>query len=221
MNIIEDIKTLQSQAQNKNNPPQNSQSNNEMLKAQLRFVCDKIEEALIQALTPQKEKEQIEEEVHNIPKMEDKYPIAQTINTYKELTQQSKYKLETLYNINKLEALESEVKMKREMLKELNSENSTLVSIKHNQQKGISEFEEKYNNKKEVMELTEQLKTFKEEAKISKDYMKSLDSQIKGQLSQISVLKEKFQIIKDNIEYKKKQQMKEVENIIDDTQVNK
>lgn len=220
MNIIEEIKTLQTQAQNKNTQPQYTQSNIEMLRAQLRFVCDKIEETLIHAINPQKEKEQKEEELLNIPHIEDQYPIGQTINNYKEQSQQSKYKLETVYNITKLEALESGVKTKREKLKEKYAENSTLVLINQNQQRGIKEYEDKYHNKKEVMQLGDKLKTAKEEVKITKEYMKGLDAQIKGQLSQMTVLKEKCQIIKDNIEYKKKQQMKEVQNMIDDTQVN-
>ena len=126
MEIINDINTLQDNISPLKNEPitnpnatiplndtQMTNGSHTMLQSQLKFICDKIEEALTQYRNAQQEKEN-EGRVQSTILGVEGNSLKQKINNYKELTQNIKYKLETIYNISKIEKIESEIKEKRE-----------------------------------------------------------------------------------------------------------
>ena len=56
-------------------------------------------------------------------------------------------KLETIYNISKIEKIESEIKEKKETVKKMKKENTVLSNINVNQVKAINEYQNKFQNK--------------------------------------------------------------------------
>lgn len=105
----------------------------------------------------------------------------------------------------RIDNLENELKTKRDALTTVKYENDVLTNIQKNQNKAKQQFEVKYENKNEVRQIQEKLKTLKEEYKYSKDLLKSTDNKIKTQNSAMAQLEEKNQKIKENIEHKKRQ----------------
>lgn len=228
MEIINDINSLQDNiSPMKNEPITNpnatiplndthmTNGSHTMLQSQLKFICDKIEEALTQYRNAQQEKEN-EGRVQSTILGVEGNTLKQKINNYKELTQNIKYKLDTIYNISKIEKIESEIKEKKETVKKMKKENTVLSNINVNQVKAINEYQNKYQNKKEYNTYSDKVKRIKDDLKIKKESIKTIDSEIKEQTMKINSLEEQCRIIKDNIEYKKKQQMKEVRECYED-----
>lgn len=228
MEIINDINSLQDNISSRKNEPitnpnatiplndtQMTNGSHTMLQSQLKFICDKIEEALTQYRNAQQEKENEGRVQSTIIGLEGT-SLKQKINSYNELTQNIKYKLETVYNINKIEKIESEIKEKKETVKKMKKENAVLNNINVNQAKAINEYQNKFQNKKEYTNYSDKVKRIKEDLKVKKEEMKTIDSEIKEQTTKIKALEEQCRIIKDNIEYKKKQQMKEVRECYED-----
>ena len=78
----------------------------------------------------------------------------------------------------------------------------------------MEEYQNKILKRNEIVSLNEKIKKTKEETKIKRNYYRTTESQIKGQLNQIKVLEEKCRIIKENIEYRKEKARKDIENSI-------
>lgn len=79
-----------------------------------------------------------------------------------------------------------------------------LTNIQKNQSKALDQFNQKFDNKQEVKQLSEKLRATKEEHRYSKELMKGTEMKIKNQNAVIIGLNDKCQKIRDNIEYKKK-----------------
>lgn len=187
------------------------------IRGQLRLVLEKIGEVITQYRTEQKEKE---EQREPIPNLEGQYPLNQKLNYYRDQSNNIKYKLEHVYNISRIKDIESQIKKKKEIIKQMSNDNNILENINKKQTKGIEEFQNIHQNKKEIDAYTAKIKKIKEELKKGKEDLKSIEVQLKDQSTQISSLEEKCDLIKDNIEYKKKQQMKEVEDFDKTNKVN-
>ena len=220
--VINDNKEHQSNIENEeaavNVDYQVITSKNTMLENQLRFICDKIEEAIFQYRNSKQQddvgKQQKEQEREFL--QNECSHLIQKINYYKEQTENIRYQLENVYNISKVNQLESEIKKKKEVLKNMKKENEALIKVTNEQSKGINEFLNKFNNTKEMSEMTQKIKNIKEELHLTKECYKTLDAKIKGQNSKIEVYEKKCKIIKDNIEFKKKKQKKEVQKSFND-----
>ena len=122
--------------------------------------------------------------------------------------------LEAVYKMGRILEIERELLTKEKEYNQLKNENDTLNAIRVHHVKGLEEYQNKILKRNEVIALTEKIKKIKEETKIKRNYHRTTEAQIKGQINQIKVLETKINIIKENIEYKKMQQMKEIENNI-------
>ena len=91
-------------------------SQTEVLQSQLRFVCDKIEETITQyhKLKEEREKEHLNE--FSIPSTEGQIPLNKQINQYNEQINNINYQLEMIYNIQRINQLESDLKEKKEKI---------------------------------------------------------------------------------------------------------
>lgn len=116
-------------------------------------------------------------------------------------------KIEAVEAIENITSIESAIKKKIDQLKTLSFENSTLKLIKHNQTKGEAKLPSNSINRNELIALAEKSKRMREEIKVNKDFNSTLAFKAKSQESQMTVIEKKCQIIKENIEYKQRQQM--------------
>ena len=138
-------------------------SSNAEIKEKLLFVCNKIDEVLRQnheAKTkeiPIKIPEETFIQDNNSPNYFTK------INSLKSQMEQIQKNLEEIYNIDKVNQLESEIKEKEQILKTLKNENKLLNHAVKEQNKGINEYITKFDSTKDIQDLTEQLKKVKEE----------------------------------------------------------
>lgn len=201
---------------------QTAQSSSTTLQNQLKFICDKIEEAITQYRQSQHEKDELSHNnnnnrntyfnpsTYNIIGDGSQKSLKQTLEHYKELSEGIKYKLDKVYNIQHIEAIESDIKKKKEQMQLIMKENKTIAQINENQVKAIDEYQNKFQNKKEKTHYTAQIKKLKDDTKNLKDELKQYEQLIKEQTQKISELEERCVNIKENIEYKKKKQMKEV-----------
>jgi hypothetical protein len=201
---------------------QTTQSSSTTLQNQLKFICDKIEEAITQYRQSQQEKNELSHNnnnnrntyfnpsTYNIIGDGSQKSLKQTLEHYKELSEGIKYKLDKVYNIQRVEAIESDIKKKKEQMQLIMKENRTIAQINENQVKAIDEYQNKFQNKKEKTHYTAQIKKLKDDTKNLKDELKQYEQLIKEQTQKISELEERCVNIKENIEYKKKKQMKEV-----------
>lgn len=183
------------------------------LKNDLVQICQKIEDSfnLIIVKSPhiKKEKEEISPQVKN-----ESDDINQVINSYKSKTKDMELQLEAVYKMGRILEIERELLTKEKEYNQLKNENDTLNAIRVHHVKGLEEYQNKILKRNEVIALTEKIKKIKEETKIKRNYHRTTEAQIKGQINQIKVIETKINIIKENIEYKKMQQMKEIENNI-------
>ena len=181
---------------------------NQQLKEKLLIICNKIEAVLL-------EFKEIKEK-YNIMKDEqiffnDSNSKINTINKHKQKTISLQNNLENIYNINNINKIESEIKKKITSLNKLSDEQALLSNLIKNQKKYIDDYYSKFTDNKEINQVKSKLKIVKEENRIKKDSFLILNSKIKGQMSKIDILEKQLKIIKQNIEYQKNKQKKEVE----------
>ena len=182
------------------------------IKDKLHLICEKIEQVL-------KECSETGEQDKYLRQIEDVYNInsGSKINTIKSLkgnVTSIQNNLEKIYDINKINKIESEIKKKISTINQLSEEQKVLLKLMKNQQESIDDYSSKFTINKEIMEIRDKLKYAKEENKMKRETCKILESKIKGQLSKIDVLDKKSKIIRQNIEYEQKKQKKEVEKSI-------
>ena len=182
------------------------------IKDKLHLICEKIEQVL-------KECNETGEQDKYLRQIEDVYNInsGSKINTIKSLkgnVTSIQNNLEKIYDINKINKIESEIKKKISTISQLSEEQKVLLKLMKNQQESIDDYSSKFTINKEIMEIRDKLKYAKEENKMKRETCKILESKIKGQLSKIDVLDKKSKIIQQNIEYEQKKQKKEVEKSI-------
>lgn len=177
---------------------------NKHLKEQMMILIQRVDETIHQNHS-HKNSHNNDSVTVDLSTHEDYMPTHQKINKYKEQIASLKAKMEGVYNLRKVEAQENEIKTKKELAHNLKYENNVLNNIQKNQNKAKIQFEQKYENKNEVKQIGEKLRTLKEEFKYSKDLQKSTEAKIKTQNAIILNLEEKCQKIKENIEFKKKE----------------
>ena len=189
-------------------------SSSSEIKEQLLFVSNKIDEAIrqyrqtkVQEIQSKKQEELFNE---NSPNYIGK------INSLKSQVESLQKNLEELYNIDKVNQLESDIKKKDKILKDLKSERYILNKVVKEQNQGINEYLSKFDSTKELKELSDQLKTVKEENHNHKEIYKEATNKLKTQKNKIDALEKKCKLIKQNIEFQKKKQMKEVQKTFKD-----
>lgn len=183
-------------------------TNNDLMN-QLRFICDKIEETITQNRNNIQMNQQITQALNQEIQQDSNFN--QKITNYKNMAEDLEYKLETVYNLSKIEELESEIKKLKTNFQKVKQENGVLINIRNNQIKGMEEIQNKYDNQKERNLYSTKIKKMKEEMKSNKEISKDLDIKIKEQNFELQAMDEKCRLIRDNIEYKKKQQDKGIQ----------
>lgn len=127
--------------------------------------------------------------------------IQKEIAFYKENISKLKVQMEGVYNASKIEALENELKVKKDRYTKLKQEEQILESIQKNHVKVIEDLEDKYENKNEVNLIKLKIQTQKEELKMKKELLKSQENKIKEMNSQLYNIEVKTKNIKDKLEY--------------------
>ena len=184
-------------------------TSNSEIKEQLLFVSNKIDEAIRQYRQSKAQEIQMkrQEELMN----ENSPNYIGRINALKTQIESLQKNLDEVYNINKITQLESDIKKNEKELKELKAERYILNNAVKEQNKGINEYLSKFDSTKEIKELTDQIKIAKEENHERKEVYKEVTNTLKTQKNKIDALEKRCKIIKQNIEFQKKKQMKEVQ----------
>ena len=193
-----------------------------IIQSQLKFICNKIEDALNTYHIKKLEKEREKEEMNKtgIKNLEIK-PITKEINNYKEQSKKIQDEIDNIYNNTMIDDIENRIREKRNYIKEIKRENQILKKATIGQEKDINEFINKNNNVDETENLKLQIKKLKEALKITKDFHKEQELKLKEQQSQIDALEKKKKLIKDNIDFKKKKMKNEKNKKENDDNENK
>lgn len=185
---------------------------NQTIKEKLHLICEKIEQVL-QECNESREQDRYLRQNEDIYNINSGYKI-NAIKNLKENVNLIQNNLEKIYDINKINKIESEIKKKNSTLKQLSKEKNVLLGLVQNQQKSIEDYSLKFTKNKEISDLRNRLKSAKEENQMNRETYNLLNSKIKGQLSKIDVLDRKTKIIRQNIEFQQKKEKKEVEKSI-------
>ena len=181
------------------------------IKEKLKMICNKIEEVLI-------EYKEMKEKNNNIRTTKifynDSNSKINTINKLKQKTVSLQNSLENIYNISNINKIESEIKKKIKTVNKLKEEQILLSNFLKKQKKDIDNYSSKFTENKEIFEIKNKLNLIKEEYRIKKESYTILNAKVKGQMSKIDILEKQINIIKQNIEYQKNKQKKEVEKSI-------
>ena len=129
--------------------------------------------------------------------------IQKEINYYKENIIKLKTQMEGVYNISKIEALENEIKVKKDRYNQLKQEESILEQIQKNHVKAIEDLEDRYENKQEINLIKLKIQTQKEELKMKKEVIKTQEIKIKELNNQIFQIDVKTKQIKEKLELHK------------------
>ena len=171
-------------------------SSSDEIKSQLLFISNKIDEAIRQFREEKAQemhyKQQEELLNENSPNFIGK------INSLKSHVESLQKNLEEVYNINKVIQLESDIKKKEKILEELKKERQILNNVVKEQNKGINEFLSKFNSTKDQKDLSEQIKSVKEENRQHKEIYKAISNKIRLQKNKIDALEKKCKLIKQN-----------------------
>ena len=181
---------------------------NEKLKENLKIICNKIETVLseFKDIKENNVVNKTQQIYYNDPNSK-----INTINKLKQKIDSLQNSLDNLYDINKINKIESEIKKKISSLKKMSEEQSLLCDLIKNQKKDIDDYSSKFKENKEISEMRNKLNFAKEENHLKKESYTVLNAKVKGQISKIDILERQMNIIKQNIEYQKNKQKKEVE----------
>ena len=209
-NFEKDEENIQNNEEVVNENKSNIIEQRNIIQSQLKFICNKIEDALNTYHIKKLEKEREKEEMNKtgIKNLEIK-PIAKEINNYKEQSKKIQDEIDNIYNNTMIDNIENRIREKRNYIKEIKRENQILKKATIGQEKDINEFINKNNNVDETENLKLQIKKLKEALKITKDFHKEQEIKLKEQQNQIDTLEKKKKLIKDNIEFKKKKMKNE------------
>ena len=183
--------------------------NNQSLKTQLGEVSKKIEEIL----SDYKERKKYGIPINNndnIKKVDlQKFnQFLSKIEKQKNKTESYKQMLDYDDNFTKISKEEDELKYLINKKQEVKKEYEFLQEINNKQEQDIQFLFNKNFNSTQLEDLTIKLKKLKEDyLTLNKDY-KSLDAKIKNQNIEINTLDKECNLIKDNIELKKKTKSK-------------
>ena len=185
-------------------------SSNKEIKDQLLYISDKIDEAIKQYRQTKYQETKSKQQEEDLLKEFCPKKITK-INSLKSQIETLQKNLEDVYNIEKINQLESAIIKKEKTLKELKNERYTLNNVVKEQNKVINEYLLKFDTKKELKELSDKVKMAKENYHNYKETYKQVYNKIRSQKNQIDALEKRCLIIKQNIEYHKKKQLKEVQ----------
>ena len=187
-------------------------------KINLMKICVEIEDNLSQIYFQIDNNNNEINTKNNINKEEKE--ILKKIKNYKERIKSAQNELDIELKINKVDELENNLKQKKNYLLKLKNENKALKSLKNLQEKDEKDIKDLLNKKEELFNMNEKIIKIKDEAKIKKNYYKTLIEQIKNQNQQINSLKNKCDLINKNILYYKQKQIQTNKNIENNNNIN-
>ena len=187
-------------------------------KINLMKICVEIEDNLSQIYFKIDNNNNEINTKNNINKEEKE--ILKKIKNYKERIKSAQNELDIELKINKVDELENNLKQKKNYLLKLKNENKALKSLKNLQEKDEKDIKDLLNKKEELFNMNEKIIKIKDEAKIKKNYYKTLIEQIKNQNQQINSLKNKCELINKNILYYKQKQIQTNKNIENNNNIN-
>ena len=181
---------------------------NEQLKENLKIICNKIETVLseFKDIKENNVVNKTQQIYYNDPNSK-----INTINKLKQKIDSLQNSLDNLYDINKINKIESEIKKKISCIKKMSEEQSLLCDLIKNQKKDIDDYSSKFKENKEISEMRNKFNFAKEENHLKKESYTVLNAKVKGQMSKIDILEKQINIIKQNKKYQKNKQKKEVE----------
>ena len=197
--------------ENTTNSLNNSQIN--LMKNHLKLICEKTEEGIKNYHKFKDEKEKNENNTYQnfFPSLDIK-PLTKEITSYKEQSENIQYQLENIYNISKINELESLIKKKKGICQKLKNENKTLNNLIKDQSKGMGEFLLRFDNTNEIEEISKKIKNERDEMRMNKEMSRAIESKIKCQNNKKANIEKQINLIKESIEYYKKKRTKEIKN---------
>ena len=178
-NTNEQQENLKNEDNNIKNEKDSNEINNKdfieqknIIQSQLKFICDKIESALnsIHSKKIEKEREEIDRLINN--NHIDIKSISKDISSYKEHTKKIQEELDNIYNNEMINQIESDIKGKKDFIKQMKKDNGILKKATKEQEKDI--YGNKGNNENNEIKLLEnKLKKLKEALKVTKDFYKN------------------------------------------------
>ena len=190
-------------------------SNNKLicsLKEKLELICEKIELILKKYKESAKFDKYLKQtqDIYNANSVS-KIKVIKNLKQNITLIQNN---LDKIYDINKINKIQSEIKKKSQTIKNLSKEQLLLCNLVKKQQESIEDYSSKFTTNKEISVVRNKLKFEKEENHMNRETFKLIEAKIKGQLSKIDVLEKKSKIIRQNIEFQQRKQKKEFEKSI-------
>ena len=162
----------------KNSMVERLKEQNARLKSELNILTEKLEEFVQKAKAKKQRKLELkrkgieeDNEVIKQKKME-LNKVQNKIKQYNKEIANMRRQLEGNYNIDKIIGLEDEVKDKERILKELQSENQSLIGVQKEQEKALKGLKRDYELDDKISELSAELKQAKEKLrKVKKLFM--------------------------------------------------
>lgn len=139
------------------------------------------------------------------------------IQTYRKIIENLNRKLDAINTYDKIIIKESNLKRKENQLRNLEYENKALKLIYNNQTKGLLQYQDEIQSNENLLFNIEKILQLKEEIQSKNHEYKSTLDEVKGQLAKINIIEKKCSIIKENISYKIKQDLKPRKEIAKDT----
>ena len=175
-----------------------------------KLTCIEIENSLnsIYYSKRKKLKEKKENEVTNNKENN----IQKIINKYKNMSKEARKELDIAMKINNINEIESSLIYKEKIYDNLKSENISLMKVKDSNLEIINKYNNEVNEREELINLNHKISIIKEEIKIKKEFLKVHQVKIKNQKKLIEKIEKKCKLINENIGYKKKQEIQNLEN---------
>ena len=191
--------------------------NNKSLKKQLKEVSLKIEEVI----SDYKKRKEYSIPVNNdnIKKIDLKKfnEFVSQIEEQKNKVESYKEMIEYDNKYSNITKDEDELKYIKQQLLDLKKEHEFLLKMNKKQEQGMKDVLNTDFTSNQIMELNQKLKNLKEEYRKMNDTFKSLNLKLKNQTTEINSLSENCQLIKTNIELRKKQKLNpEINDLISD-----
>lgn len=176
-------------------------------KSKLLIVCKEIELSL-STYQSQYNKSIANNKTKSMPSIHPRNNISHQIRNTSLLTEEIDKKIKTILTLDQIESKEEELFLKKNKLIQLESENKSLLTIQKCQLKGFIKYQNQINvHKEEIEAFKEKQNELKQSMSSKKKMERETESIIKGQVAQMNSLNTKCNIIRDNIAYKRKNEL--------------
>ena len=134
-----------------------------------------------------------------------KNKLAIQLNKYKTLTKDIEEQIDGIYKMGKVIDIEKTIQLKIKIYNDLKNENNILKQIYSQQSKVIKDYEQKTSKTSDIETLLQKISSNKSEVRSLRDSFLQSEKQIRTQLTQINMLHNKLNNIKQNIKFMKEE----------------